>query len=196
MAARPKTPTQPTDHPRPRLKKKPQSQHKWVCLDPDLTNRVEELERQERDLSRRVQTEPHLRERYDALIVELDDARDDARAASTKFVAISIGSKPWEDLVAKYPPTKEQKREVAKEAGLMILQFNPDTFPPVAMKACLNVSVGVDDDGADILDPLDDDEIYDINNGKDWNAGEVTELFGLCIAANQKVSRVADLGNG
>jgi hypothetical protein len=184
-------PAQPGD----RMKKTPQRVVRWVCMDADAAGRVEELEFQEENLSKRLAQEPHLRDRYDSVVAELDEAREEAREHAVKFVAISIGSKPWQKLLDQYPPSREQKREVAKEAGNMHLSFNPDTFPRVAVKNCLRISQGKDANGIEILDELTDEEIADMYDGDEWNAGETSELFGACVLANQRVSRVGDLGN-
>lgn len=183
-------PRQPGD----RLRKTPQRMTRWVCLDSEAAGRVEDLELKEQQLSRRLSAEPHLREQYDATTAELEDARDEARENSVKFVALSIGSKPWQKLVDAHQPTREQKRDAQKD-GVGNLSWNPDSFPRAAILACLRVAT-TDEDGKDVLSELTADEVDDMIDGTDWNSGEVSELFGACVVANQRVTRISDLGNG
>lgn len=69
----------------------------------------------------------------------------------------AIGAKDYDDLIAKHPPTSEQK----KEGG----SYNVDTFAPALISACSH-------------DPkLTPNEAAEIWNSPDWSRGEIMELF-------------------
>lgn len=187
---KPTTRKQPTD----RLRKKPQRIVTWVSLDPEAADRVTELDREVRALSARLQTEPHLQPEYESLRDELDEAKKEAKSKEVKFVAVAYGRRPWEDLMAQYQPSKQQKDDAQKKG--LSLSWNPDTFPPVALKTCLRIAE-LDENGKEVaLLELTDEEIEDINDGDDWNQGENSALLSSCLYVNQRVSRAGDLGNG
>ena len=69
----------------------------------------------------------------------------------------AIGAKEYDDLIAKHPPTSEQK----KEGG----SYNVDTFAPALIAACSSEPK---------LTPNEASEIW---NSPDWSRGEIMELF-------------------
>lgn len=78
-------------------------------------------------------THPAIREQIDALEAEVE-------AAKIEFRFRSIGHKAWFDLIAKHPPTKDQKKADGR------LDHDPTTFPVVAMAASCSVPEGVTED--------------------------------------------------
>jgi len=73
----------------------------------------------------------------------------------------AIGSRAYDDLMAKYPPTPEQKKDGAT--------YNPETFGPALIAACS-------------WEPrLTPNEALEIWNSEDWSRGEVMEVFVGCI---------------
>lgn len=72
-----------------------------------------------------------LAERVEALEEEM-------RRGEATFVVQAVGRKAWTDLLAKHPPTKEQ-RELFGRA----IDNNPETFPAAAIVACLVEPTGV-----------------------------------------------------
>lgn len=82
----------------------------------------------------------------------------------------AIGSKAYDDLVAKHPPTREQKAEGAN--------YNPDTFGPALISACSHEPH---------MTPNEASEIW---NSDDWSRGEVMELF---VAAVEVCSKGLDV---
>lgn len=69
----------------------------------------------------------------------------------------AIGAKDYDDLIAKHPPTAEQK----KEGG----SYNVDTFAPALIAACSHEP------------KLTPNEAAEIWNSPDWSRGEIMELF-------------------
>jgi hypothetical protein len=108
------------------------------------------------------------------------------------FVALSLGKKSWKELVAKYPPTKEQKREFQGQT----LSWDIEAFPPIAFRRCLRIAE-FDEDGNEILSELDDDLIDEMFEEEDgpWNDAEVGSLLFSIQIANESAPRVGDLGN-
>ena len=82
----------------------------------------------------------------------------------------AVGSKAYDDLVAKHPPTSEQKKDNA--------QYNPDTFGPALISACS-------------FEPrLTPNEATEIWTSEDWSRGEIMELF---VAAVEVCSKGLDV---
>lgn len=78
----------------------------------------------------------------------------------------AIGSKAYDDLMAKHPPTGEQKKDNA--------QYNPETFGPALIAACS-------------WEPrMTPNEVIEIWNSDDWSRGEVMELFVASIEVCSK----------
>jgi len=82
----------------------------------------------------------------------------------------AIGSKDYDDLVAKHPPTREQKTDGAN--------YNPDSFGPALISACS-------------FEPhLTPNEAREIWDSEDWSRGEIMELF---VAAVEVCSKGLDV---
>jgi hypothetical protein len=177
-------------------KKKPNKVDHKVCLDPVLAGRVLDLSRKREELLSRLKHDPSVGSQVEGVTEELEEAKDEARAETIHFVAISIGRKPWEQLKKDHPPTKEQKKELQDAGFNRQASFNPDTFAPVCFAAALKVAIAWNEEGnATELRDLDDEEITDILEGKDWNDAEQGDLLTACLIANESAPRV-DLGNG
>lgn len=84
------------------------------------------------------------------------------RESGVEFVFEAIGHRPWSDLMAKHPPSDEQK---AKR-----FQYDPRTFEPAAIQASLVDPEMGDAEFAEFFDDL--------------NEGEFMELWSACLAAN------------
>ena len=81
----------------------------------------------------------------------------DGKTEEVSFLFQSIGAQEWDRLVAKYPPTAEQRVEGAT--------FNMHTFAPALLsRVC--------------VDPeLSEDDWKEIWNSPDWNRGEVVQFY-------------------
>ena len=123
-----------------------------VLLSTDAADRVVAAERQvelaqaavdaaartEADLLSKPRTD-RAREQLAEAQAELDAAEAAAQEHLYEFCFTSIGSEEWESLVLAHPPTPKQKERFGRE-----LDFNPDTFPVVAVAACLTKIVKPD----------------------------------------------------
>lgn len=87
--------------------------------------------------------------------VELPDA--DGSTEKAELLFRSIGSKEYDDLVTKFPPTNVQKRDGAT--------YNIDRFAPALLSAVC-------------VDPqMTEDEAKEIWTSPEWNRGELFNLF-------------------
>lgn len=170
-------------------------QERYIPLDPEQAGRLVELRRRRENLTARLQRDPNVQTELDGVLLDIEDAEQEVRDNSIKFVALSIGKTRWKELKAKYPPTKEQKREAQREG--IGMPFDVDTFPQAAFRECLHIAE-TDDDGHEVLMPVTDDMIlrmFDENAGE-WNDAEIGDLTQACIFANGTQHEVGDLGNG
>lgn len=98
-----------------------------ILLHQDLEARHRELERRldfemtEDARLNRDPVAPDVADEIRALEAEIDDAK-------VPFTFRSVGKRAWADLLAKHPPTPEQRQTGRAE-------FNPDTFPAAAVAA-------------------------------------------------------------
>jgi hypothetical protein len=175
--------------------KKPVRVERRIPRDPEQAGRVLQLRRRRDELVARIQHEPGLQSDLEGVGADLEDAEDEVRENSIKFVAVSIGKQRWKELKAKYPPTKEQKREAQRDG--MSFPFDVDAFPPVAVRECLRISE-TDENGHETLSELTDDMISDMFDGDDgaWNDAEVADLINAVVFANGTQHQIGDLGNG
>lgn len=81
----------------------------------------------------------------------------DGKTEEASFLFQSIGAQEWDRLVAKHPPTPEQRVEGQS--------FNMHTFAPALLsRVC--------------VDPeLTEEEWKEIWNSPDWNRGEVVQFY-------------------
>lgn len=195
-----------------RKRKRPAEKRIPIAMDTAFQDRIEEARAA---LSKvQMQANLHNRNRKDAnpdLADELQEAEDNlaaaleaAEAVTEWFVAKALAPRQYDDLINKYPPTKEQKAE-ARKANFQ-LQANGDTFPPALIAECvyLITKTGqVDPDtGKEIEEHtlLTDEfvkEMYEGGEDAQWNQGETNALFQAAMEANQRgPQRAVGLGNG
>lgn len=90
-------------------------------------------------------------------VVTIKVADEDGDIIDLEVTLKAIGSQAYDDLMAKHPPTADQKKESAT--------YNPDTFGPALISACS-------------WEPrLTPNEATEIWTSDDWSRGEVMELF-------------------
>ncbi len=78
----------------------------------------------------------------------------------------ALGSKEYDDLIAKHPPTKKDK----DDGGV----WNTETFPPALI-------------AASSLDPkITDEESEKIWESPDWSRGELFDIFTRLVRLNQE----------
>ena len=109
-----------------------------VLLRQDLLERHRELSEALEDAAQADGTQNRKPE-APAIAKQLAALEDEIKAASREFHFVAIGRRPWMDLLAKHPPTKEQKRADAR------IDHNPSTFPLAAVAAsCTSPKMTVD----------------------------------------------------
>lgn len=167
-----------------RSAKKPTTKSVTIVLDPALAEAFDEA-RNRYELARiRFEAAQGNAERAD----ELDEAKSAydaataaARESATVFVFRNIGRRAWDELVGEHLPIEEQQKKHRRaNPGAGKLTWNPETFPPAAVAACL-----VDP----ALSAADVAELWDDEN---WNDGELMDLFLAAVSVNQQ-RRTIDL---
>lgn len=98
--------------------------------------------------------------------------------AICRFVFKSIPSDRYERIVAANPPTKTQRAEAAALGRSMA--YNPGTFPPALVHACLISPELSWDQVQEIFHPGDGDE----SAGAVWSPAELADLFRAAETAN------------
>lgn len=104
-------------------KAKAKTERVRLLLDGDLLDQHEQLAAELAALGEGSDQMTELSERILALEEEM-------KAAEVEFVFKGIGRGRWRAMIADHPPTEEQRAQGA--------EFNIDTFPFVAMAACLD----------------------------------------------------------
>lgn len=108
-------------------------------------------------------------------IVEIEEQ---IAASVREFRFVSIGRKAWSDLLAQHPPTDAQRR---RDRGI---DYNPDTFPYVAMAAaCTSPTMTVD-------------QARKIGTSPALDVAGWSELWGACIRANVQDAAPKSLAAG
>lgn len=78
----------------------------------------------------------------------------------------SIGSKAYDKLVAKHPPTAEQRLEGST--------YNPDTFIPALISVCMT-------------DPeMSDAQAKQLWTSESWSRGDLMAIFGAAMGVNNQ----------
>lgn len=91
---------------------------------------------------------------------------DDGETVEVSLVFQSMGSKAYDDLVAKYPPTEKQKKEG--------LTYNIEKFAPALVaECCVEPEMSLDDAK----------EIFESDS---WNRGELMMLFFAAVEVNTR----------
>lgn len=99
-----------------------------ILLHQDLELRHRELERllsDELDADARLNRDPVAPD----VAAQIRDLEAEIERSKASFTFRALGKRAWADLLAKHPPTAEQKQHGRAE-------FNADTFPAAAVAAC------------------------------------------------------------
>lgn len=198
-----------SDMPLKRLKRKqPPSKRVGIVMDSRYQDAIESAERKLGLLQLRARALGTQGDRQLAAdLADAEEALEAAQAAALEhtewFIAKALSTREWDALLAKHPPTKDQKAEARKENR--VVQYNTDTFPPAAIEACVYLVTKLDEpDPATGLmerhDPLPREfvkEMFEGGEESQWNQGELVTLVNAAQAANQQAPvRLEDLGNG
>lgn len=98
--------------------------------------------------------------RKETVTIKVPD--EDGDIIELSFVLQAIGHRAYDDLIAQYPPTEDQR---IKDNA----QYNPDTFGPALIAACS-------------FDPqISPNEAAALWVSEEWSRGEVFELFQASI---------------
>lgn len=108
-----------------------------------------------------------------------DELQAKVEQVAVTFVLEQIPRPEWRRLKDSHQPPKS-KRDLYRDQGVL-LDHDPDTFPPAAVAACL-VEPREDDDEATAAAVQ---KIFDT-----WGEGECERLWQACLAANIDVSQV------
>lgn len=96
---------------------------------------------------------------------------------SVEFTFRNIGRRRVEDLILDHLPTDKQIQR-AKDLGAGRPEYNPDTFPPALVAACL------------VSPKFTPDEIADMYESEDWSGGELDALFGTAMRVNSQFRNI------
>ena len=115
---------------------------------------------------RRATHELLLKKRPVEKTVTLGVTGDDGEVQEVELLFRSIGSKAYDELVAKHPPTALQRRED--------LSYNMDTFAPALIARCC-------------VDPeMTVEEVKELWTSDQWNRGELLMLFMAAVEVNTR----------
>lgn len=82
----------------------------------------------------------------------------------------ALGQKPYDDLLATFPPTKDQREKGAS--------YDEDRFAPALIAACLVEPV------------LTVGQVTQLFEDEDWSRGELGELYRRCLEVNHSGTSV------
>ena len=133
-----------------------------ICLDGRLLAQIAEAEEAYQQ-ARLLDESSNSPDQAPALQQGLVDQQHQAEQGSVAFTFTSNGRTAWRELVAKHPPTKEQRDKGA--------DVNIETFPVAAMAACCTSPAEVDSDGLTAL-------------SSHLTQGQWDRLWGACLDAN------------
>lgn len=193
----------PLDHLRSR--KKPVTKTVWIADDSEVAERYQKAEAEmvmARDFSRDHPLSDAALKEYQDKKEAFEAIEGEMKENATAFKLRSIGRKRFEKLQADYPITAENRAKATeendgKDPGI---EWDPDTFPPVLIAACVVSPVKFEPDDLE----LDEDgkfqseavqEFVDWITGEDWNLSETSSLFEAAWQVNT-IRRVVDLGKG
>lgn len=179
MAERPMT----WDH--LKSQKKPNITKVRIALDSEIADAYEEAKEELERLRTRVKVRPDDM----GLLAELDQAEETFNQAKTsaletsaEFVMRAVGRKRFDDLMAKHPPTSDQRKK-AREDGAGEISWNPDTFPP----ALIHLSI--------VTPKMTPEEVSELWASEDWSGAETIALFMGAMEVNSN-RRDINLGKG
>lgn len=121
------------------------------------------------------------REELNELLAEAEEAEEAAADLIVPFVFRSMGREAFEDLVSAHKPTRKQKDDYRQELiarGVPAneeLPYDPDTFPPALIAACL------------ASPKLTEDEAKELWDDPAWSQAELSLLLQAAQAVNQSV---------
>jgi hypothetical protein len=157
-----------------RNRKTPRTVEVVIVLDDDWGREVADMERRvrqvERDASGVGAAATAARQELDEVSADLDKLLVDKDEKTVTFRFKALSRDRYERLLATHQPTKEQRARTTALGGF--LQWNPDTFPPALMAACL---VDPDDLTADDVQAMFVDD--------EWNQAELEALFSAALSA-------------
>lgn len=192
-----------------RRNKKPSSQRVGIVMDSRYQNAIDDAQYRLAQLQMRArvlggtQTDRQLAND----LADAQEALENAQAAALEhtewFIAKALSPRQYDALLAKHPPTKDQKAEARKDNR--VVAYNIDTFPPELIASCVYLVTPLDEPDPETGDmerhePLTEEFVKEMFEGGDepqWNQGELVALTNAAQAANQaQPQRVAALGNG
>ncbi len=140
-----------------------------LCLDGKTVAHIGELEAELAD-ARAADERDNREPQAPAVADQIVELREQVKAAEVTFTFTSIGRRAWTDLIARHPPTDEQRASN--------LDHNPVTFQTAAVAAsCVDPVVT-----ADSVARLE----------RTVSAGQWMVLYGACVAANAGVGGVGE----
>jgi len=146
---------------------KPRQHTVKVCMRGDIIDRQKSLERQLRE-TRKEDEQKNRKPQAPKIARKIEALQKEAEEHTFEFVFQAIGQRKWNDLIAKNPPTPEQKK-LAKTNNDRI-DFDLEKFPIKAI-------------AASVVEPEmsneDVDKMYDVLNFAQW-----TTIWTACIEAN------------
>jgi hypothetical protein len=178
---------EPLDHLRSR--KKPVRKSVWIAGDSELADELSELEASLSRARTKVETYQTTDPRREAalqVMLEIEENYDakkkQTQDSAIKFTFESIGTKPYEALLAAHPPTDAQIKQL-KEQGEDQVPFNPDTLPmALVVASCVEPE-------------MDKEELKEWLSDDTWNSIEFMSLFMAATEVNN-TRRILNLGKG
>jgi hypothetical protein len=168
-------------------RKKPITKTVAIALDPDLAEELEEARRGRDTAAARAGARANDSEAQ-AQLWEAEErlAQVEARMVDEEAVAYftfrSIGRALYDALVDEHQPTPAQRAK-AKSLGMGEIAWNPDTFPPALVAACL------------VTPPLTSDEMQALWRDDAWNQAELNAMLQAAVDVNGS-RRTVELGKG
>lgn len=114
--------------------------------------------------------------------LKLEAVKDEVRKTGVCFTLVGVGRDRWDEIILANPPTEEQKKE-AEEKKTDPPLYDPDTFWPALLAACVPDS-----------DLTAEDWRKEVFESKNWGPSEVKELRDRARIVNLS-SRILQLGN-
>lgn len=166
-------------------KKKPLTKTVPIVLDPELAEEYEHA-RHARDLAQTRATVSSDNTEVAFALIEAEQRLEELRRQLEETEAVvvfkfrGIGRSAFNALLDKHQPTAEQ-RAVAKGQGWDTLAWNPDTFPPAVISACL------------VEPELTPSQVLELWESPDWNQAELQVILNAAVEVNGQ-RRTVELG--
>jgi hypothetical protein len=181
---------QPLDHLRSR--KKPVSRRVAIATDSELADALNSAKLRVAQLHEQLKTDPKVSRDVPDAEDEVARLEDEIEPHLAWFVARNMGVGAYEDLQSAHPPTPDQVKENRKKG--LDLSWNPDTFPPALLAACVLYEMPTEDGGEPTLEPLSEDFVKEMWDSPEWNQAEVMALFQAAIEVHS-LRRIVEMGN-